>query len=401
MGIDRKRMFKFPWSRSDNPGGWVEVTDECDLSCPGCYRHNLSGHVPLEEVKADILRLKKLVNCDGIAIAGGEPLLYPPLLEVVEFITRNGLKSMLLTNAEKLTWEFAMDLRRAGLTKILIHVDSQQKRPGWEGKTENEMNQLRQRYADLIWEIGRVHCGFHLTIYRSTLPEIPGVVEWFRKNIHKVQHLSLIAFRGLPLAEDIEYVADGQKVDLSHLRTSFTNLEEISISADEIFETLEKQFPDAHPSAYLNGTTAPETYKYLIITNLGSKEKIYGTIGHRTIELTQMFHHLIKGKYSVSTKNMKVGKKVFLLSPLDPEIRKAFLRFIGASVKNPARILDRIRIQTLNIQQPREVINGENNLCDGCLNQMLYKGKLINSCTLDEFRLFGALLTPIRHAHAP
>ena len=54
MSIFREKLYKFPWSKMDNPGGWVEVTDECDLFCPGCYRHKLEGHRSLEDVKNDM-----------------------------------------------------------------------------------------------------------------------------------------------------------------------------------------------------------------------------------------------------------------------------------------------------------------------------------------------------------
>jgi len=105
MTIEREKLYRFPWSKTDNPGGWVEVTDMCDLFCPGCYRHRLEGHRPLEEVKNDIIACQRMTNCDRIAISGGEPLLYPNLIEVVEFISSQRMKPMLLTNGEKLTWE--------------------------------------------------------------------------------------------------------------------------------------------------------------------------------------------------------------------------------------------------------------------------------------------------------
>ena len=103
LTLNRDELYLLPWSKRDNPGGWVEVTDECDLFCPGCYRHHLEGHRPLAEVKKDILTVQKFTNCDRMAIAGGEPLLYPQLVEVIEFIARHNMKPLLLTNGMKLT----------------------------------------------------------------------------------------------------------------------------------------------------------------------------------------------------------------------------------------------------------------------------------------------------------
>jgi hypothetical protein len=152
---------------------------------------------------------------------------------------------------------------------------------------------------------------------------------------------------------------------------------------------LENHFPGQHPCAYLSGTTVQETYKFLIILNVGSRDEIYGGLGARTVELVQVLHHLLKGKFCAFLKNQKVGKKIFILSLLDREVKKAFVNFFKAFIRNPSRIFDGIYVQCINLQQPNEIIKGKKNLCDGCLNMMIYKGELINSCQLDEYRLFG------------
>lgn len=363
----------------------------------GCYRHRLGGHRPLEEVKDDIIACKKLTNCDSMSIAGGEPLIYPQIVEVVDFISKHNMKPVILTNGEKLTWEFASELKRAGLEKFHFHVDSGQERPEWKGKTEVEMNKLRQHFADLVWELGRVQCGYNVTIFRSTLKYLPEIVEWCRTNIHKVQHISLIAFRAIPLTNNIEYMVNGEKVDLSTFQNSSASLDEISITTEEMFEIIENQFLDFRPCAYLSGTAAPETYKYLIICNVGSKKKIYGVLGAKTIELVQVFYHLLKGRYCAFLKKPNAGIKIFFLSLFDRELKKSFTHFLKAFAKNPIRIFDKIYTQSIHLQQPNEIFEGNVNLCDGCANTMIYKGKLINSCRLDEYRLYGGPITPILH----
>ncbi len=400
MSIQHDQLYMLPWSRTDNPGGWVEVTDTCDLECPGCYRSSLTGHVPVEEIKADILKLQQLVNCDSIGIAGGEPLLYPDLLEVVEFITRHDMKSRLLTNGETLTRNLAQDLKRAGLTHISFHIDSYQMRPGWEGKTEAETNVLRQQYADLIWEVGGIHCGFLITVYRSTLEQVPDILAWCRQNIQKVQHLAFIALRGFHRSDEIEYFANGVRIDLSDLRSSYTDNDEISISTEDIYDVIEQQFQDSHPCAYLSGVAVPETYKVLITSILGTKNTILGTIGARTAEFSQIMHHLLTGRYHMGFKKVVIGKKVFLLSLVDRKIRRCFSKYLKTVIRNPMRLFNRIYMQTIHLQQPKEIINGEINTCDGCLNQMLYQNRLIQSCMLDEYRLFGGPLIPVQSSES-
>jgi hypothetical protein len=327
-----------------------------------------------------------------MAIAGGEPLLYPDIVEVVHFISSHKMKAMLLTNGEKLTLELAGELKRAGLAKFHFHVDSGMRRPGWVGKNEAEMNDLRQRFADLVWDLGGVQCGYNITVFPSTLKYLPDIVEWCRKNIHKVQHVSLVAFRSIPLADNIDYWVGNRRVDPRKFQHATSDLTEIGLTTDEMFEPLEKHFPEFEPAAYLSGTAAVDSYKFLVTIQVGSRKALYGCLGAKTVEVVQAFHHLMKGRYLEFLKNPAPGRKLFFLSAFDRELRRTFRNFLKASLRNPLRFFDRIYSQSISLQQPNELLAGEVNLCDGCMNMMIYKGSLVHSCRLDEYRLFGGPL---------
>jgi hypothetical protein len=399
MSLDRRRMYKFPWSKKDNPGGWVEVTDECDLFCPGCYRHRLEGHRPLEEVKKDILAVQRLTNCDRIGIAGGEPLIYPHICEVVEFISKNNMKPFLLTNGEKLTWGLASDLKKAGLVRIHFHVDSGQRRPNWKGKNEAEMNELRQSFADLLWDLGGLQCGYNITIFPSSVKYLPQVVAWARNNLHKVNHISLVAFRAIPVTDQYEYRVNGREIDPGRFQHSVTDIEKIGLTSLDMYRSLSDHFSAFPPCAYLNGTVSHDTYKFLIVVHVGSRTGFYGFLGSKTVELVQIFSHLLKGRYCDFSPSPKAGKKLFLLASLDKELRKTHANYLKACLKNPLRLFEDIYTQSISLQQPNELLEGGANLCDGCMNMMMYRGKLIHSCRLDEYRMYGGLMTVIRKSH--
>jgi organic radical activating enzyme len=396
MSYDKSSLYRFPWSMVDNPGGWVEVTDECNLNCPGCYRKRIEGHRKLKDIYKDIDFYCKSVNCDSISIAGGEPLIYPYITAVVEHIASLNKKPVIITNGLSLDWKLAKNLKKAGLSKFNFHIDSNQNRPGWIGKTEVELNQLRKHYADLVRKLGKVQCGFNVTVFRSTLKYVPELVRWCRDNINKVNHLSLIAVRGLPVTDDIRYFAGGKEICIQSITNTFEDLNEINITSEDILYIINKEFADTYPAAYLNGTSSPETNKYLVLVNIGSSKNIYGVVGYKTIELVQTFHHLFKGRYSAYSKSSKVGRKVFILSIVDREIRKAFIRYLKAALKNPLQLFLPIYSLPIILEQPLEIINAEKNLCDGCINMMVYKNKLIHSCRLDEYRLFESSLIPVR-----
>jgi hypothetical protein len=395
MNLQRKYLYRLPWSVTDNPGGWVEVTDACDLQCPGCYRHRIEGHRRLDEVFQDILVCKEKTNCDRMAIAGGEPLLYPHILDVVRFIAEHRLKPLLLTNGEHLTLELARELKRAGLIRFHFHVDSGQHRRGWENKNEAEMNALRQQYADLVDEAGGMQCGYNITVTRSTVDYLPDIIRWSRANMHKVHHLSLIAYRGFPLLDDLQYMVMGEAVDASRFQHSSDDIYALTLTSVEMYEVLKEHFPDFLPSTYLNGTADPDSFKFLVALQLGSRNGLCGYMGGRAVELVQAFHHLFSRRYVDFLRATRPGRKVFLLGLVDQEIRKAFFRFCRDVTRRPRNLFDTVSLQTISLQQPNEFLNGEANFCDGCLNMMMYQGKLIRSCRLDEYRIFGGPLVPI------
>jgi pyruvate-formate lyase-activating enzyme len=389
---EKSEMFRFPWSKTDNPGAWIEVTDICNFNCPGCFRkNNFEGHKPLDVIKSEVIQCKKMTNCSRICISGGEPLMHPDIVEIVKFISDQKLKPIMLSNGEFLDFDMAKNLGKAGLFQFYLHADSGQNRHGWINKTENDMNELRQYYADLVHKVGGIKCGFNLTIRHSNLNQVQDIVSWYRKNIDKVSHLSLIAFRGIPEFKNINLRTEEQKGLRDALPDNIKQAEEINISSVDILNRLSFYFNDLLPSAYLPGTFVVDTYKLLTINLVGSKKSIYGSIGKKSIEIHQLTNHLFRKKYDATVPD--TGRIIFFLSIVDKALRKAFKNYVISILKSPLNLFKRVYIQSIVIQQPFEVIDGEVNLCDGCVNQMPYKGKMINSCRLEEYRLFSGPLS--------
>ena len=398
MAIDRSRMYQLPWTPTDNPGARIEVTDESDFTCPGCRREKLTGHVPLAQVEADVLAVRRLTNCDRIAIAGGEPLLYPRILEVVEFIARQGLKPVLLTHGERLTPDLARDFRKAGLVRFEFHVDSAMQRPGWSGKNEAEMNELRQHFADLVWEAGGgggMQCAFTIVVLRSTLPWLSHVLEWCRANLHKVQHVSLVAFRAIPLDAEWEYQVDGRAVDASAFAHGAVEEDRPSVTSEQMLEELRDHDRGFRPAVFLPGTSAPQTTKFLVALQLGSPTKLYGYLGPRTVEVIEAVHHFWTGRYVDFMKRAHVGRRVFLMAAVDPVVRRAFRRYAKTALRSPRRALERLWVQSISIQQPGEMLHGKANLCGGCPNMLVWQSGLVPACRLDEYRRFGGPMVAV------
>ena len=390
-------MYKLPWSPTDNQGGWVEVTDRCNLTCPGCYRQRLEGDKPLESLKEDILLCKKITGCDTMVIAGGEPLIYPYITDVIRYIASLGLKPLLLTNGKELNEESLIRLKDAGLKRIHIHVDAQQERDGWSGKNETELNELRQAYADLLWKHKGIQCGFHITVVQETLRHLPEVMKWYRSNMSKVQHMSLIALRGIPVKKGVSYYAGGIKIPMDKLVNSYTSTSDIDITTNQILDIIHSVYPDYLPSAYISGDSLQETNKQLFIVNIGSGRSFFGVMGAKSMELTQAFYHLFMGKYFSFLPDPEIGKKVFLLSLFDKQMRKTTRQYLKLWLRRPGSIFEKIFLQSMIIQQPIEFTAGEKNICEHCVNPMVFKGQVINPCELDEYRVYGSTIVSLQN----
>lgn len=388
-------MYKLPWSATDNQGGWIEVTDRCNLTCPGCYRQRLDGDKPLATVKSEILLCRSLTNCDTMIIAGGEPLIYPHIVEVVGFISSLGLKPLILSNGVSLSMELGKRLKKAGLRRIHLHVDSRQDREGWTGKTECELNALRQYFADLLWDLKGVQCGFHVTLAKETLQQIPDIMKWFLSNMHKVQHLSLIALSGVPAINGGGYYVNGIRVPDREMLNHYERSADIGITTNEIFDYILTAFPMLKPSAFINGDSVQNQNKQLFIVGIGSRKAVYGVLGAKSMELTQSWSRLVRGRYFSFVRDPVIGKKVFLLSLFDQEMRKTLIRFAKELVRSPVILFYKMYIQSLIIQQPIDFLSGEKNICEHCVNPMVYHDLLINPCELDEFRVFGGMINPV------
>ena len=402
MSLEKRDLYRFPWSMNDNAIAWLEITDICNIHCEGCYRQHLTGHKPLEEIKEEIRFFKRWRNPDNVSIAGGEPLIHPQIMDIVAFIAENGMKPVVLTNGQELTPETLRELRRARVAGFTIHVDSRQNRPRWQGKSEAELNELRQHYADLIAAAGgSLYVVFNSTVYPSTFHEIPDVIRWGQANIGKVHGLVFITYRTAATDSYTALNADDREIDLSRLSYVTEHFDEKFVTAPEVYEIIRATCPEYEPSGYLGGSIRHDSYKWLAGALIGSQRQIYGSIGKRTMELAQVGHHLLKGTYLAYLSQARVGRKIFATALWDKTVRRAAGRWWRAILRHPGRLFDAIYVQSIGIIQAPDILpDGRADMCDSCPDMTVWDGKLINSCRMDEYRLFGGLLTVTKRAQA-
>jgi hypothetical protein len=397
--LDHRTLYRLPWNLPDNAISWLEPTAACNLYCEGCYRTNdPKGHKPLDEIDKDLNVFTSLRTCDGISVAGGDPLTHPQVPDIVAMIAKRGIKPILNTNGLALDRALLVELKRAGLKGLTLHVDSKQRRPHWKGKSEIELNELRLQFAEMIAEVGDMSCAFNSTVYDDTLDTVPDLVEWSQKHIDIVHVMVFIAFRAAMLGGSFDYFVDGGKIQMADVPYAYPDAPRINIKSTDILAKIQERLPDFQPCAYLNGTEQPDSFKWLLSGRLGMKDKVFGYVGPKFMELTQTLHHLRYGRYLayVRPKVLRRGRSYLALAPFDKGLRKTAGTYLRSILKNPLRAARRLRYQSVMIIQPIDVLpDGRQNMCDGCPDMTVWNGRLAWSCRLEEPIQYGGFVQTV------
>lgn len=396
-----ENYYRLPWNLADNAITWLEPTTKCNIYCEGCYRENdPEGHKPLEGVIKELETIKRLRKTDGISIAGGEPLIYPHIVELVRYVSSQGWKPIINSNGQVLTHELVKELADAGLVGFTFHVDSHQKRPGWTGKSEEELNGLRLKLARMTTEAGagRVACAFNATIYRDTLDDIPMLTKWAQDHIDIVQTMVYILFRTINWdGSDWDVFVHGEKVDQSKLVDQLVYQYDSQqhapqdILAQEVADKIRETYPDYEPCAFLNGTEDTRSMKWLLSLRVGDKDRIMGYMDNKFAEFLQVFHHFFFQTYLAYTRPLLTKRFhiFFLLSAFNKGVRRIFWKWL----RSPSGWLKQLHMQAITIIQPCDILeDGRQNMCDGCPDAIPYAGRLVWSCRVDELIKLGGFL---------
>jgi hypothetical protein len=398
--IDHRKLYRMPWTLPDNGISWLEPTALCNLSCDGCYRKNEAAHKSFEEVCHELDVFERYRQSDCISIAGGDPLLYPQIVELVAEIKRRGFKPILNTNGKALTRDLLKELHEAGVFGFTFHVDSNQGRGGkWAGKNELELNELRLEYAEMLAEFGDIACSFNSTVYGENVQYVPGMIKWAQEHIDIVHTMVFICFRHVIPDMPYDWYAGDKKVDWDEVWYHSDEKREINFKSNHLVALAKEHFPDFEPAAYLNGTEQADAFKWLLTERVGTKKQIYGYVGPKFVELLMSVYHFIHGRYLsyASPQASNQGRTaMFLLWPLDRGLRRAARKYVGAILRNPLRLFQKAYLQAIMFIQPVDCMtDGGQSMCDGCPDITVWEDKLVWSCRLEELKTYGTFLRTV------
>jgi len=387
-----------PWTMTDNSLTWLEPTRKCNISCDACFSANdPQSEKPLRQIEAEIEAMSRLRRSDGMLIAGGEPLTHPRLIDIVKIVRNRGLKPVLLTNGHGLEPTLIRDLKKEGLFGFTFHVDSHQSRPGWTGKDERELNELRQHLADMVHEAGGLVCGFNMTVFPDTLHAVPDLVLWALRNVDRVQSYTVTALRMAEKDAPFDYYVGSRKIDIRQL-VYYSPIPYEKLTSADLYSKIRQVIPDFKLCAYLGGTALSQSVKWAVGCRIASVRMSFGNLGRESMELLQVAHHLFTGRYLAFGKPglNRRARLIFLLGFFDREVRRAFRNYLLAVLKDPLLLFSRLYVQSIVVEQPCDLLpTGELDICDGCPNKTFWRGRLVSACLLEEYLKYGAAIRPV------
>lgn len=401
--FDPTRYYRLPWSLTDNGISWLEVTTRCNLTCKGCYRdQSKEGHKSLKEVAEDLAVFKRERKSDCMSIAGGDPLVHPRIVDIVSMIREGGWKPVVNTNGLALSRNLLRKLKEAGVFGFTFHVDTSQQRKDLRSQSETDYNNLRHKFALMLAEEGGMACSFNQTVSEKTLHEVSKVVRWAQQYPDIVHAVVFILYREPRLIGNFDYYAQGKKVNLgvTYDDTDFSGRHHLK--AADVVNKIREADPAFEPSAYLSGTVDPHSAKWLIGVRVGSRKKTYGYVTPGFMELVQDGYHYIHNRWlSYSGPGfLRLGRSTAVaFSPFEKGMRSITQNYARECLRRPSALFDSAYFQTYTIIQPIDLLaDGQANMCDGCPDMTVYKGKMYWSCRLEEIKEYGCFASCVPRA---
>ncbi|MCC5912577.1 MAG: GTP 3',8-cyclase MoaA [Clostridiaceae bacterium] len=108
----------------------ISITDLCNLRCLYCMpedgisKKNHDDMMSLEEI-AEVTKVAAKLGINKVRITGGEPLVKKGIVDFIAAISGNeGIKDIAITTNGLLLKDYAKDLKKAGLKRVNISIDS-------------------------------------------------------------------------------------------------------------------------------------------------------------------------------------------------------------------------------------------------------------------------------------
>jgi radical SAM protein with 4Fe4S-binding SPASM domain len=165
----------------------IEFNKSCNFRCLYCYASDHTETRQRDELNQseflELINQARELGARKIIILGGEPMLYPPIVEMIQYIRGLDLDVELFTNGTNITREMAQMLYDLGVRVVLKMNTFEEKiqdmlsgRKGAYAQIQEAFNNLKRAgypSADHFMGISTVIC-------QQNIDELPKMWEWLR-----------------------------------------------------------------------------------------------------------------------------------------------------------------------------------------------------------------------------
>lgn len=163
----------------------IEFSLRCNFRCPYCYvPHNSypENELSREEI-CDVILQAKDMGARKIIILGGEPTLYPDILDMIRFIRKQDLEAEMFTNGTRITEDFAKQLYdndvRVALKMNSFDENHQDMLTGKKG-SYNSIKQALQNLKKVGYPSKEKFLAVSTVICRHNINELITMWQWLR-----------------------------------------------------------------------------------------------------------------------------------------------------------------------------------------------------------------------------
>lgn len=180
----------------------VFLTEQCNLACFYCHNEGQpkgAAFLPDELFDAAVT-MSRQAEVEKVILSGGEPLLHPRAVELVDAVSSSAERVSLITNGLLLTRPLARDLASSGLNKVRLGVDSFR-----SDKPRPSVGYLEKPFSidaavAAVRDAGmRVEVNVVLTRFNQY--EVPQFLEWAVANELNLKFFEHLEVRAAPMGE--------------------------------------------------------------------------------------------------------------------------------------------------------------------------------------------------------
>lgn len=213
MKISGSRNFFLPYTAS------LEITQACDLKCKYCYAN---GGLKKDKELSDnqwfsIIDVLSEGTCN-ISITGGDPLVRPGFVEIIEYAAKSGLNIKVLTNGMRVDKDVSKRLIETGINMVQISLD------GYDALTHESIRGVKGCFEAAVAAISTLaKLGINVIVGMTVTAESVEYVPEVAKLAYELGASSLTVGRVLERGR-----AKGQNLEISQY-----NLGQLIFKVDE------------------------------------------------------------------------------------------------------------------------------------------------------------------------